>query len=45
MIATATITKVIVIHEIDASDKEKFLNTLLNASLILLKNILNGFII
>ena len=45
IIATATITSVIVIHDIDANDKEKFLNTLLKESLTHLKNILKGFII
>ena len=45
IIATATIISVIVIQEIDARDKLKFLITLLKASRILRPNILNSFII
>ena len=40
-----TIKRVIVIHDIDAIDNDVFLNTLLKASLMLLPNILNSFII
>ena len=36
-------TVVIVIHDIDASEREKFLNTLLNESLMFLLSILNAF--
>ena len=43
--AIATIINVIVIHEIEANERLKFLITLLKASLILLPNILNGFIV
>ena len=43
--AIAITISVILIQEIDAIDKEKFLITLLNASLMLRANILNGFII
>ena len=45
IIDAATIIRVILMHDIDAIDREKFLITLLNASLILLPNILNSFII
>ena len=44
IIEIATTIKVIVIQEIEASDSEKFLITLLNESLIFLLIILNTFI-
>ena len=40
----ATTISVIVIHDIEARDNEKFLNTLFIESLILLEKILNAFI-
>ena len=45
IIDIATIINVIVIHEIDARERLKFLKTLLKASLILLLNILKNFIL
>ena len=44
IIAIETTIRVIVIQDIEANEREKFLNTLLNESIILRDKILNPFI-